>query len=635
MALLLSTCLCLLSAVKTLRGKRGALTTKINLDDLLILLGVTAALTLAYELAYMPLILCLAAGIGIYGLLVWLDAAMFVQFRIEVNRQTISWFFTGSRGLRKGIPHLLAFFKKYFVSIFIPLLWICLMTSIVTSQYTFGLEELNNLAICAFLGLILTAFCAYYSEVGAFFSIILVSVFFTLLIDIQIINSETELLASWLLSGVFVTVTAVTLLLAMLRRLFKSQSEFLSSPTLLKNILAVDNFKADEKVTLNPEHEKFVTEGGKAQRKSELFGTCPKANIILITVESLGAYINPYIVDGVRSRLSEKLVNKSWFSKQHFCLCPNTTVSTNQIYTGGYSNNPYNKSDSLYPGKEPEHIKTLKREGYKTLFVDSANINLFDYKKLLNRIGFDRIWGTDDMPENGLKADYRLWDMVDVIAKEAEDGPFYLHLINDQTHMPYEVIDKARFSNHKGKSQKSVYLNALEEVDYILDVFLQKLSEKIDMSNTILVFTGDHGESFGEFGYSFHSNSVIMPQMQVPFMLYHPNLRPRQIEHSCHFDLFPTFFDLLGIEYGHQCIGNSLAIEDRPFEYFFHSATLKGNTPANFGSLHEGKMFWVDRLFNQVNILHQDQIKSNVNELEKEYVSSMLNRMLIQRGLAA
>jgi uncharacterized membrane protein len=634
MALLLIANSALLRATKVIRGKRGALTNKVNLDDLLILMAVGAVTSIFVFVGNTFLTFSAACLLGLYGVLVWLDAILFVQYRIEINRQTIAWFFTGTNGLGKGIPHLLALFKQYPIAALIPLVWL----GGVWAAYSLGniqhFESLYNIAKFALCSIMLSVLCVYFPRVNVYgVSATLLCMLSFLSVAVPATTGSVSQAVIWFAAVAFILVSALLLLLTLLRKLFNNQHEFLTSPTLLSNILAVDNFVADDGVILNTQHEDFVKPAAKSQSKSEYFGTCAGANVILITVESLGAYISPYITDGARSRLSEKLASKSWFSKQHFCLCPNTTVSTNQIYTGAYSNNPYNKLDSLFPGQEPKHIKALKQEGYKTLFLDSANINLFDYKKLLKRIGFDRVWGTEDIPEHGLKADYRLWNMVDVIAKEVADSPFYLHLINDQTHMPYEVVDKQRFSNHKGASQKSLYLNALEEVDYILDVFLQKLAEKIDLSNTILVFTGDHGESFGEFGYSFHSNSVIMPQMQVPFMLHHPKLSPRQINHSCHFDLFPTFFDLLGIDFQHKCIGNSIGIEDRRFAYFFHSATLKGNTPANFGSLYDGEMFWVDRLFNQVNVLHNDQIKSNLNGADKEYISSMLNRMLIQRGL--
>jgi hypothetical protein len=583
--LLLLAIMMLLKLSKTLRGKRGALFVGLNLDDLLVLTLTSWVLSITSFMLPTWLMYPFALVIALYGILIWLDALLFIQYRIEINRQTLAWFLTGTKGISKGLPHLVVGLKKYPVAAIVPFAWLTLLM----------LQSSG------------------------------------LIYEWLTINAAPQVL--W--SGAWIMVSAIVLLatLLLMRLLFTSQHQFLTSPTLLLNVLADDSFEVADGIAIKPEHLKFVSPTPAKPKPSAQFGQLAGANIILLTVESLGAYIEPYVQQGARSRIAQRLQHSSWLSKQHFCLCPNTTVSTNQMYTGGYSNNPYNKKDSLFPGVEPQHINLLKQQGYTTLFLDSADIELYDYHKLLSRIGFDKVWGTADMPANGLKADYRLLNMVDEVAQQITGKPFFLHIINDQTHMPYEVVDKQRFNRHGFADNKSIYLNAMEEVDFILDSFLEKLGEKIDLSNTILVFTGDHGESFGEYGYSFHSNSVIKPQMQVPFMLTHPKLAAKTIEYSCHFDLFPTFFDLLGIDCPYATLGQSLAFDDREFAYFFHSATLKGNSPANFGFMLNGDMIWMDRLFNQVNILQQGQQKVSISAEQKRYSKTLLHRMLSHRGI--
>jgi hypothetical protein len=614
----------LLRMNKVLRGKRGALSQRLNLNDLLVITPVALLGCISAAFAPVWANISFALILGVYGLLVWIDAMLFVQYRIEVNRQTLMWFFTGSKGLAKGLPHLLAVFKKYPWGALIPCLWLALLVA-----WFSAVESMVLMMVC-----LVTLAVAGVSLAFAKLSLPALGVLGLLALSINpIVFLLPEI--NWTLWGSisFAILALLLLLLALLRGLFQSQHEFLTTPTLLTNMLADDRFEANENIDIKTEHQAFVSPATTMQEKSTLFGQCAGANIILITFESLGAYIQPYTQQGAYSRIAERLKGKGWVSRQHFSLCPNTTVSTNQIYTGAYSNNPYNKEDSLYPGAEPKHIKCLKQAGYKTMFLDSADIGLYDYHKLLTRIGFDHVWGTNDLPDRGLKADYRLWNMVDNIAELGKNQPFFLHIINDQTHMPYEVVDKVRFNRHKGSDAKSLYLNAVEEVDYILDTFLTRLGEKLDLSDTLLVFTGDHGESFGEFGYSFHSNSVITPQVQVPFMLHHPKLAPKQLDHSCHFDLFPTFFDLLGIEYPYPCIGKSLALENRDFAYFFHSATLKGNSPANFGFMLDGEMMWMDRLFNRTSLILQNQNTQSLSVAEKNYIMTLFYHMLGQRGI--
>lgn len=602
-----------------MRGKRGALYVAVNLDDLIIVMAVSVFVVTMTMLAPVWLMMIIAGVLALYCFLIWLDALLFVQYRIEINQQTLSWFITGSKGLSKGVPHLAAGLQKLPSAMWVPLFWPVVIFSFALNS---TIEWLVVSTVSAFMLAVFNHKNWLKRALLVTFCIATFGLFYT----------SPELTVNILMFIGFVGVVFTLLLIAM-RVLFQSQHPFLTSPTLLTNIMLDDTFEADDDIEIQVQHQAFVNPVLEKPKASELHGKLAGANIILITVESMGAYVSPYAKDAARSLLAERFENSSWLSKQHFCLCPNTTVSTNQMYTGNYSNNPYNKVESLYPGSQPKHIAHLKKAGYKTLFLDSADIGLYDYHKLLKRIGFDKVWGTADIPANGLKADYRLLNMVDVVADEVQQQPFFLHLINDQTHMPYEVIDKKRFNRHKGKDAKSTYLNALEEVDFIFNQFLDKLEAKIDLSNTMIVFTGDHGESFGEYGYSFHSNSVIEPQMHVPFMLNHAKLAAKTIEHSCHFDLFPTFFDLLGIDVDYPTLGTSIAHDDRDFAYFFHSATLKGNSPANFGFMLNGEMLWMDRLFNQVNGISPQQQKLSLQGAEKRYIKNLLYKMLESRSI--
>jgi hypothetical protein len=581
--------ICLISLNKKLRGQRGALNSQLNFADVGIL-GV-AALFISFPLWPIMIKWLIGACVFIYSLLLWLDALLFVQYRIEINRHSLAWFFTGSKGLIKGVPELLLPLNRFSPASLLPVLTIVLLVSIN--------QSIADLTIISLAILLFTLVSFFYQRQHFITSLFLSvgSVSFSFLLSHTFMHWTTFIISQSV--NMFAISVLILTSLYVYKYISTPRFAFFSTPSLLPNIIKSDIFKDEKLPASQQENVNKIARRLKANSHSEFHGQCRKANVILITVESLGPYIAPYPNPLVESKLAKRFVKNTWMSQQHFSLCPNTTVATNQIYTGQYSNNPYNKDESDYFGAEPYHLKHLKQQGYKTLFVDSANTQLYDYQKLLNRIGFDRIWGTADMPSNGLKADYRLWNMVDDIVDEIADEPFFMHIINDQTHMPYEIVDKANFNRHKGSGNKAKYLNAFEEVDYILDEFLNRLEKRIDLSNTVVIFTGDHGESFGEYGYSFHSNSVISEQTQVPFFITHPALDNRKLAHSCHFDVFPTLFDLLGMTPTHHYFGQTMGFDEKEKAYFFHSATLKGNTPANFCSLIDNHMYWNDRLFSQ------------------------------------
>ena len=601
---------------KQLRAKRGALSKAASLADINWLLLVSVGHVALCHFSGITAIVSTAL-LSLYAVLIWLDAMLFVQYRIEVNRETIMWFFKGTKGLMKGVPHLLDVLKRFKPAVLIPFMAIACFSAITMQMW----------AVTACLAGALWLLCGGFIETGAK-SRILWACVGGLLVSLPLIPG----IPVGAFEAIMLAVILLVLALNGYATVAKAKAEFFTTPSLLPNILLSDNFTAPD--TADGEPLRPFVPAIKSTLKTDLFGHCKGANVILITMESLGCYVQPYDNAPVQSSLVKRFNANRWLSSQHFSLCPNTTVSTNQMYTGLYSNNPYNKADSAYYGGEPRYIKALQQAGYHTLFLDSANTGLYDYWKLLERIGFDKVWGTDDIPANGLTADYRLWNMVDEVARQVSNKPFFLHLINDQTHMPYEVVDKQRFNRHGGSSQKALYLNAVEEVDYIIDEFLNRLAEKVDLSDTLVVFTGDHGESFGEYGYSFHSNSVIPEQTQVPFMLTHPKLESKTISHSSHFDLFPTFLDLLGIDHDIAGHGQSLALDDRDKCYFFHSATLKGNTPANFSLLYENDLYWFDRLFNQIYQFKFEQGRWLSQPVkDKQWVATMLGYNLLSKGL--
>jgi arylsulfatase A-like enzyme len=70
------------------------------------------------------------------------------------------------------------------------------------------------------------------------------------------------------------------------------------------------------------------------------------------------------------------------------------------------------------------------------------------------------------------------------------------------------------------------------------------------IDNTLFVFVGDHGESFGEHGAYVHNNSLYEEEIAVPLVFWssdgrlrHPDtLVARQV------DIAPTVADLMGLE---------------------------------------------------------------------------------------
>jgi len=601
------------TVTRILRSKRGALYMGLCHGDVAIAFLVSSMLTaitfFTQKSIFSDFLLVLLI------MLWWLDALLFIQFRVEINRQTIQWFFTGSSSLMRDLGLLLQGLKKYPAAALLP---IGLVVYFISQQY--DLRLLAFVIITAIWLLIVIDEISSKTLIAGFVLLIGEFVLYSYDYDFLLLL----LIALWVALGFVVGKILIT-------------SPYFSTPSLMLNLIRDDQFVFDNKPVKN-EFSQYIKPDISSADKSDYFGSLKGSNVLLITMESLGSYIQPFEKSGIPSLICDRYYDKSWVSHNHHCITPNTTVSTAQMYSGEYSNNPYNREDSKFDNMQLKHLSSLKNEGIYTEFIDSADTGLYDYYKLLDRIDFDRVTSKHDMNNLSKKADYRIPALVDDLAKRLKSkDQWFVHLINDQTHVPYELVNTKKFSRFKNNSPKSLYLNAVEEVDGIWDDFLRRLESQMDLSNTMIIFTGDHGEAFGEYGYSFHSNSIVPTQTKVPFMLYHPELDFKEInKRTSHFDLFPTIFDLLGIEIDHSFIGNSLALPQNDDFLFLYSATLKGNTPANFGFYKDGSLYWMDRLFNRLfRLSEKSGHRKEMSGAAVDDIKAIMYQMLIERKISA
>lgn len=108
---------------------------------------------------------------------------------------------------------------------------------------------------------------------------------------------------------------------------------------------------------------------------------------------------------------------------------------------------------------------------------------------------------------------------------------------------------------------KTHYATEVQYMDrYIGEVWneLEKLKVR---DKTIVIFTADHGEAFGEHGRIGHGFPLYKENLEVPFIVYYPGLGRRgATSHKAvnHMDIMPTVLDLLGIDHDGTMKGQSL-----------------------------------------------------------------------------
>jgi arylsulfatase A-like enzyme len=118
--------------------------------------------------------------------------------------------------------------------------------------------------------------------------------------------------------------------------------------------------------------------------------------------------------------------------------------------------------------------------------------------------------------------------------------PYFLWVHYFDPHFQYLPHDQFPFGN----SDLDRYDSEIAFTDYSID----NLLKGVDRGNTVVVFTADHGEEFGEHEGKYHY-TLHGEVMRVPMIIKAPGLTPRvESEPVEQIDLLPTILALLGVE---------------------------------------------------------------------------------------
>jgi len=106
---------------------------------------------------------------------------------------------------------------------------------------------------------------------------------------------------------------------------------------------------------------------------------------------------------------------------------------------------------------------------------------------------------------------------------------------------------------------KALYRGELHYVDHNVGRVLDALTEEGIRDETMVVFTADHGEAFGEHGRWGHHPYMYDELLRVPLLVDEPGRDPRTDDTQVSLiDLFPTICDACGVERPTKLQGESL-----------------------------------------------------------------------------
>jgi arylsulfatase A-like enzyme len=222
------------------------------------------------------------------------------------------------------------------------------------------------------------------------------------------------------------------------------------------------------------------------------------------------------------------------------------------------------------PGDVPTLASELKGRGYKTIAVHSA----FPVSPFFGLTqGFDVVHSFEvDRAHEGSpvdamkKAVRRSDDSVNLVVQELKKArePFFLwvHLWDphDPIHVPpkgYEVDVSGSFPDVPAKVLRERALYA-SELRY-MDEQLGRMLDTLDLDETIVAVTADHGQGLEDHGWGGH-RVLYQEQIRVPLILHVPGVeQPASVADLVRtVDIAPTVYDYAGVEPPADMSGRSL-----------------------------------------------------------------------------
>jgi arylsulfatase A-like enzyme len=318
-------------------------------------------------------------------------------------------------------------------------------------------------------------------------------------------------------------------------------------------------------------------------------GAARPRNIVLIVMESVGAhYLSLYgsHYDTTPNLLAERqnaLVFTNYYAPVGWTAYSLIALVLSQRPPMERYNEVSFRIDPVAAGSL---AKSLASAGYRTAFMSSGDPN-WASPGFLERQGFNEIHRGQDLP--GAKAisswgtqDRFLFDSILGWVDQRRNEPFFVMAWTDQTHQPYTVAPDQTLvpfrTSGRNAEPLARYLGLVRETDAQIERLLQGLRDRGLADDTLVVITGDHGESFGEsHGGSGHGFSVYDDEVHVPLVLWNPRLFGGGSHTSdvlgTHVDLAPTLLDIVGLPSPGAWDGRSLFDATRsPHAYLFAAA---------------------------------------------------------------
>lgn len=232
----------------------------------------------------------------------------------------------------------------------------------------------------------------------------------------------------------------------------------------------------------------------------------------------------------------------------------------------------------------PALMNFLRDKDYQLALHTSQS---FDYPELRHTV-FTGVPEQDmqelQQGEPWLRDRQNISDLIGKLDQRDPQRPFYGFMFFESTHAPYtfpaEAVIRPDFEPELDYIRMNLqdnidriharYINAAHHVDREAGRLLDYLKQHDMLDNTIVLFTGDHGEEFMEKGHWGHGRDKVFPeeQIRVPLVLWMPGQAAGVVQHrTSHLQISPTLLTRLGVTQPPQSYSSATELFT-PMPYF-------------------------------------------------------------------
>jgi arylsulfatase A-like enzyme/Tfp pilus assembly protein PilF len=125
-----------------------------------------------------------------------------------------------------------------------------------------------------------------------------------------------------------------------------------------------------------------------------------------------------------------------------------------------------------------------------------------------------------------------------------QKAPWFLWLHFYDPHDPYAPPEP-----YRSRYVRNLYDGEVAYTDSVVGALFRYLSDAALLAETLVILTGDHGESLGDHGEKTHGFMAYNSTLWIPLIIRVPGGQPRRIQQNVsHIDIFPTVCDLLSLK---------------------------------------------------------------------------------------